>query len=98
MKRSLHPAWVVAMVAWQGQLRDGLKTSRPVGHLIRSVVGVTAMVLKTSLTARMSRARSFLAVCSAAATEERVAADAPEAAVRVWVTAGMVPEVATVPA
>lgn len=34
---------VLAMVSWQGQLRHGLKTDRPGGHLIRSVVGVTAM-------------------------------------------------------
>ncbi len=36
---------VIAMVAWQGQLRTGLKTSRPGGHVIRSMVGVSAMAL-----------------------------------------------------
>ncbi len=36
---------VVAMVWWQGQLRDGLKTSRPGGHVMRSVYGVGAMSL-----------------------------------------------------
>jgi drug/metabolite transporter (DMT)-like permease len=36
---------VVAMVAWQGELRHGLKTSRPGGHVLRSVYGVGAMSL-----------------------------------------------------
>ncbi|MDK9695459.1 MAG: DMT family transporter [Siculibacillus sp.] len=36
---------VVAMVWWQGQLRDGLTTSRPGGHVMRSVYGVSAMSL-----------------------------------------------------
>lgn len=36
---------VVAWVALQGELRDGLKTSRPAGHVLRSVYGVTAMSL-----------------------------------------------------
>lgn len=36
---------VVALVAWQGQLRSGLRTSRPGGHVLRSVYGVTAMSL-----------------------------------------------------
>lgn len=36
---------VFAMVWWQGQLADGLRTARPWGHLVRSVVGVTAMAL-----------------------------------------------------
>ena len=36
---------VLAMVWSQGQLSEGLKTSRPGGHVIRSVVGVTAMAL-----------------------------------------------------
>ncbi len=50
---------VIAMVAWQGQLREGLKTSRPGGHLIRSVVGVTAMVLWFSGVQRVSLADSL---------------------------------------
>lgn len=36
---------VVAIVAWQGQLRSGLTTKRPGGHILRSVYGVTAMSL-----------------------------------------------------
>jgi drug/metabolite transporter (DMT)-like permease len=36
---------VLAMVWWQGDLREGLKTNRPGGHLLRSVYGVTAMSL-----------------------------------------------------
>ena len=36
---------VVAWSWWQGGLREELSTSRPGGHLIRSVVGVTAMAL-----------------------------------------------------
>lgn len=36
---------VLAMLAWQGELPSGLKTSRPFGHLVRAVVGVTAMGL-----------------------------------------------------
>ena len=36
---------VLAMVWAQGELPSGLKTSRPGGHVIRSVVGVTAMSL-----------------------------------------------------
>lgn len=36
---------VLAMVWWQGELRDGLKTKRPGGHLLRSVYGVSAMSL-----------------------------------------------------
>lgn len=36
---------VVILVAWQGELRTGLKTSRVGGHIIRSVVGVSAMAL-----------------------------------------------------
>lgn len=36
---------VLAMVGWQGDLAEGLKTSRPGGHVIRSVVGVSAMGL-----------------------------------------------------
>lgn len=50
---------VVAMVVWQGDLRDGLKTTRPGGHLIRSVVGVTAMVLWFSGVQRVSLADSL---------------------------------------
>lgn len=50
---------VLAMVSWQGQLRSGLKTSRPGGHLIRSVVGVTAMVLWFSGVQRVSLADSL---------------------------------------
>ncbi|MCE1237376.1 MAG: DMT family transporter [Hyphomicrobiales bacterium] len=50
---------VVAMVAWQGELREGLKTARPGGHLIRSVVGVTAMVLWFSGVQRVSLADSL---------------------------------------
>ncbi len=36
---------VIAWVALQGQLRDGLKTERPGGHVMRSVYGVAAMSL-----------------------------------------------------
>ena len=36
---------VLAMVWWQGELRDGLKTRRPGGHVMRSVYGVSAMSL-----------------------------------------------------
>jgi drug/metabolite transporter (DMT)-like permease len=36
---------VVAMVWWQGELRDGLTTARPGGHVMRSVYGVSAMSL-----------------------------------------------------
>ncbi|TBW35390.1 DMT family transporter [Siculibacillus lacustris] len=36
---------VVAWVAWRGELRTGLQTRRPWGHLLRSVIGVTAMGL-----------------------------------------------------
>jgi len=36
---------VVAMVWWQGELRDGLATQRPGGHVMRSVYGVSAMSL-----------------------------------------------------
>jgi len=50
---------VVAMVAWQGELREGLKTDRPGGHLIRSVVGVTAMALWFSGVQRISLADSL---------------------------------------
>lgn len=50
---------VVAMVAWQGELREGLKTDRPGGHLIRSVVGVTAMALWFSGVQRVSLADSL---------------------------------------
>lgn len=50
---------VVAMVAWQGELRDGMKTSRPFGHLIRSVVGVTAMILWFSGVQRVTLADSL---------------------------------------
>lgn len=50
---------VVAMVAWQGELRDGLKTDRPGGHLIRSVVGVTAMAFWFSGVQRVSLADSL---------------------------------------
>ena len=50
---------VLAMVAWQGALRDGLKTDRPGGHLIRSVVGVTAMALWFAGVQRLSLADSL---------------------------------------
>lgn len=50
---------VVAMVAWRGELRDGLKTDRPGGHLIRSVVGVTAMALWFGGVQRVSLADSL---------------------------------------
>lgn len=50
---------VLAMVTWQGELREGLKTSRPGGHLIRSVVGVTAMALWFSGVQRVSLADSL---------------------------------------
>jgi len=36
---------VLVMVAWQGELSTGLRTSRVGGHIIRSVVGVSAMSL-----------------------------------------------------
>lgn len=36
---------VLLMVAWQGEMATGLKTSRVGGHIIRSVVGVSAMSL-----------------------------------------------------
>ena len=36
---------VVAMVWWQGALREGLATRRPGGHVMRSVYGVSAMSL-----------------------------------------------------
>ncbi len=36
---------VLAMVWWQGELRDGLTTRRPGGHVMRSVYGVSAMSL-----------------------------------------------------
>lgn len=36
---------VLAMVWWQGELRDGLTTRRPGGHVMRSVYGVGAMML-----------------------------------------------------
>lgn len=36
---------VLIMVGWQGELGTGLRTSRVGGHIIRSVVGVTAMSL-----------------------------------------------------
>ena len=36
---------VLAMVGWQGELRDGFKTDRPGGHVLRSVYGVSAMSL-----------------------------------------------------
>ena len=50
---------VLVMVAWQGELRDGLKTTRPGGHLIRSVVGVTAMGFWFSGVQRVSLADSL---------------------------------------
>lgn len=36
---------VLAMVWWQGELRHGLATKRPGGHVLRSVYGVSAMSL-----------------------------------------------------
>ncbi|WP_342773417.1 DMT family transporter [Pelagibacterium montanilacus] len=36
---------MVAFLAWQGQLRDGLKTSRPGSHVLRGLIGVSGMWL-----------------------------------------------------
>lgn len=36
---------VLTMVWWQGDMPEGLRTSRPGGHVVRSVVGVSAMAL-----------------------------------------------------
>jgi drug/metabolite transporter (DMT)-like permease len=36
---------VLTWVCWRGEFPNGLKTRRPWGHLVRSVVGVMAMVL-----------------------------------------------------
>lgn len=36
---------VLAMVWWQGELRSGMSTTRPGGHVMRSVYGVIAMSL-----------------------------------------------------
>lgn len=36
---------VLLMMAWQGNLISSMKTARPLGHFVRSVVGVTAMSL-----------------------------------------------------
>ncbi len=44
--RSLFAVPVILVwLAWQGQLRDGLKTVQPMGHFYRGIIGTTAMGL-----------------------------------------------------
>lgn len=44
--RSLFAVPVILIwLAWQGQLRDGLKTVQPMGHFYRGIIGTAAMFL-----------------------------------------------------
>jgi drug/metabolite transporter (DMT)-like permease len=36
---------IVAYLAWRGQLIDGFTTSRPMGHVLRGIIGTTSMAL-----------------------------------------------------
>ena len=36
---------IVAWLAWQGHLHDGLRTERPLGHFWRGLIGTTAMLM-----------------------------------------------------
>jgi drug/metabolite transporter (DMT)-like permease len=56
---------ILAYLAWRGQLRHGLKTERPVGHVKRSLYGCAAMFFSflsiANLPLAMATALSFLA-------------------------------------
>lgn len=36
---------IIAFLAWRGQLVDGFRTSRPLGHVLRGIIGTTSMAL-----------------------------------------------------
>lgn len=56
---------ILAYLAWRGQLRNGLKTERPLGHVKRSLYGCVAMFFSflsiAHLPLAMATALSFLA-------------------------------------
>jgi drug/metabolite transporter (DMT)-like permease len=56
---------IIAYLAWRGPLRDGLKTSRPLGHVKRSLYGCAAMFFSflsiAHLPLSLATALSFLA-------------------------------------